>query len=441
LGRQLDGPALDLIQAIQESTSGAWYDRDSTGGHLSLFNGLLVVRQTDEVHTQVQKLLDALREAGNAQPGGSVTVPKERKSPSTSTAVPAAESTLSVKPSQTKKRVWFSMGVTTSLVSGPAWVEKSGKVRSQPVGLKIEDLDDDGLAASAGFRVGDIVLSWSADKWSRNSTDNNLIASGGAAYTMPGAAEFDSAAGHGTTAIIFAVTRADESGVQRYRGVTLPLGTEHTRRAVVESLLGLQTVQVNERELKQLGDFQTLKDHSGEIAKVVEVKPGGPAAAAGIRQGDMITAVNIVGASVTTPPSSIAEALSRHARSFKLSLLRPKGESYQTFVALIQGAEGGLKEIGIETERLSAWRILGIKLEPAAGLEGLTISEIRADGPAADAWFLQPGDVLVGLGKWNVHDGEQLKAALENIKEWDAVEVLTVRGDETLMGTMSIKNK
>ncbi len=79
------GPATDLIQAIQKSTSGNWMDSDGQGGTLSLFNGLLVVRQTDEVHAQVQKLLDALREAGHAEPGGSVTVPKEGESGATST--------------------------------------------------------------------------------------------------------------------------------------------------------------------------------------------------------------------------------------------------------------------------------------------------------------------------------------------------------------------
>ncbi|MGC1275635.1 MAG: permease prefix domain 1-containing protein [Planctomycetaceae bacterium] len=78
---RLVGPANELISTIQQTTGGPWLEKDGTGGTLTVFNGLLVVRQTDEVHTEIQKLLDALREAAEQQPGSSVTVPKEGKTP------------------------------------------------------------------------------------------------------------------------------------------------------------------------------------------------------------------------------------------------------------------------------------------------------------------------------------------------------------------------
>lgn len=71
------GPAGDLINTIEQTTSGPWFDIDGVGGTRTVFNGLLTVRQTEQVHTEIQKLLDALRQADRQQPGSSVTVPKD----------------------------------------------------------------------------------------------------------------------------------------------------------------------------------------------------------------------------------------------------------------------------------------------------------------------------------------------------------------------------
>ena len=70
-------PAEELVSTIERTTSGPWLDIDGDGGTITVFDGLLVVRQSDEVHGQIQKLLDALREADRKQPGDSVTVPKD----------------------------------------------------------------------------------------------------------------------------------------------------------------------------------------------------------------------------------------------------------------------------------------------------------------------------------------------------------------------------
>jgi S1-C subfamily serine protease len=73
---RLTGAAGELVETIRRVTPGPWLDTDGSGGTVTLFNGLLVVRQTEENHAEIQRLLDALREAGRGQPGGSVTVPK-----------------------------------------------------------------------------------------------------------------------------------------------------------------------------------------------------------------------------------------------------------------------------------------------------------------------------------------------------------------------------
>jgi len=73
---QLTGPAGELVEAIRGVTPGPWVETDGTGGTITVFNGLLVVRQTEENHAELLKLLEALREAGRQRPGGTATVPQ-----------------------------------------------------------------------------------------------------------------------------------------------------------------------------------------------------------------------------------------------------------------------------------------------------------------------------------------------------------------------------
>ena len=65
-----------LIQLIQQTTSGPWFNTEGTGGSMMPFDGLIVVRQSGETHHEIQTLLDGLRAANQSGPGSSVTVPK-----------------------------------------------------------------------------------------------------------------------------------------------------------------------------------------------------------------------------------------------------------------------------------------------------------------------------------------------------------------------------
>ena len=60
--------AVKLLDLIQKTTTGPWSDIDGTGGTMEEFNGLLVVRQTQSIHREIQELLDMLREAAGAKP-------------------------------------------------------------------------------------------------------------------------------------------------------------------------------------------------------------------------------------------------------------------------------------------------------------------------------------------------------------------------------------
>ena len=52
-----------LISTVQTVTSGPWLDIDGVGGSLAPLDGLLVVRQTEAVQTEIRALLDNLRHA------------------------------------------------------------------------------------------------------------------------------------------------------------------------------------------------------------------------------------------------------------------------------------------------------------------------------------------------------------------------------------------
>lgn len=55
-------PAGVLIEVIQNETSGTW-ENEGGSGTIDPFNGLLVVRQTQQVHREIEQLLEMLREA------------------------------------------------------------------------------------------------------------------------------------------------------------------------------------------------------------------------------------------------------------------------------------------------------------------------------------------------------------------------------------------
>ncbi len=52
-----------LIHVITSSTSGPWFTEDGAGGTIEEFDGLLVIRQSQAVHREIEELLEMLRAA------------------------------------------------------------------------------------------------------------------------------------------------------------------------------------------------------------------------------------------------------------------------------------------------------------------------------------------------------------------------------------------
>ncbi|HEX6987586.1 MAG TPA: trypsin-like peptidase domain-containing protein [Planctomycetaceae bacterium] len=235
--RRVIGPAAELIHTIQDTTSGPWFDVDGVGGTMTAFNGLLVVRQTEENHAEIQKLLDALREAGKQRPGGSVTVPKEGENAGGASVGDTATAVTVDQPPREIARVGAglassALGFAAKVIADPAWVGGQGEQlarRSTPLGLRVVDVADGSRAYAAGLRGGDVIVSWSADSWNASPEDANPMAFDGRTLPDPAGLEDAVARRHGAKAIIFRVVRADQEGLPRIQTVTMPVAPkDHT---------------------------------------------------------------------------------------------------------------------------------------------------------------------------------------------------------------------
>ena len=155
-------------------------------------------------------------------------------------------------------------------------------------------------------------------------------------------------------------------------------------------------------------------------ALVGDVESGSPAARAGVKPGDVITAIN--GESVKDSNvlrNEIAQL--QPGTNVKVTVLRDgKEQVLDATLGALQSAgtnpagrgEQGESEgpFGLTVEPLTAGRAreLGVR-----ATSGLVITDVAANGRAASAG-LRPGDVIEQVDRKPVTSGEELKAALNN---------------------------
>jgi hypothetical protein len=84
-----------LINVIMAATGDEWLDRDGSGGTITEFDGLLVVRHSQSAHRNIEDLLVKLREKksttrGTIQPGGAVPILPDAANPAPGTSQPSS---------------------------------------------------------------------------------------------------------------------------------------------------------------------------------------------------------------------------------------------------------------------------------------------------------------------------------------------------------------
>ena len=181
---------------------------------------------------------------------------------------------------------------------------------------------------------------------------------------------------------------------------------------VARGWLGVQIQPVSQDIADSLG----LKEAKGAIVDKAEKDL--PAAAAGLKDGDVITSVN---------GEAIADL---HDLARKIAALGPKKEADLTIIRggtqqtmkVILGsmAEDHQAKADTEEHNKNALAKFGMKLEPAtsvegAGKAGVVVADIDPDGAAAQKG-LQTGDVIIAVGGKPVSQPSDVASAFDTAK-------------------------
>lgn len=162
-----------------------------------------------------------------------------------------------------------------------------------------------------------------------------------------------------------------------------------------------------------------LKKAEGVLVSSVE--SGGPAEHAGIKTGDVITALN---GNAINDPNTFRNAVASTAPGTDVTLtVMRNGSQQQIHVKLstLSDSQAAAATGGGGTGAGSGAQ-LGISVEPVtpdiasqlglkAGTQGLVVANVDPSGPAADAG-IQPGDVIVQVNRQPVKSVNEMKSAM-----------------------------
>ena len=189
---------------------------------------------------------------------------------------------------------------------------------------------------------------------------------------------------------------------------------------VTRGWLGVQIQPVTADIANSLG----LKTAAGAI--VDEPQSGSPAAQAGIKSGDVITAVN--GAQVKDA-RELARTIGMMApdTSVKLDLVR-NGEPRSVTATLAQVPNEQQAKADDSAQPTSGVPHLGLQLAPArdvsgAGDKGVVVTGVEPDSPAAEGGF-QSGNVILEVGGKPVADAGDVRNALSEAKSQGKHQIL-----------------
>jgi serine protease Do len=160
-----------------------------------------------------------------------------------------------------------------------------------------------------------------------------------------------------------------------------------------------------------------------EGALVAQVQPGSPAAKAGLKPGDVVTAV---GDAAIGTPRELARTIADLPPGTRTSLkaLRAGEETrLNVTLAALQDGQGKAGEaapgeasqprIGLALATVEQARRAGADIP--ASTRGAVVAEVQPGSPAAEAG-LRPGDVIQGVGNRPVHDPGQAVGAIRDSK-------------------------
>jgi serine protease Do len=188
--------------------------------------------------------------------------------------------------------------------------------------------------------------------------------------------------------------------------------------SVTRGWIGVQIQNVT----ADLADDLGLKDQTGAL--VAAAQKDSPAAAAGVKSGDVITAVD---GETVADPHDLARRIAALGpkKTVKLGLIR-NGSPMTIEVTL--GTMPADKTANAEMRNSddnggSALAKLGLTLRSAHGQDGVVVSEVDPDGAAADKGLKQ-GDVILEVAGKSVNRPADVVAAIDSAKSGGKKSVL-----------------
>jgi Do/DeqQ family serine protease len=169
----------------------------------------------------------------------------------------------------------------------------------------------------------------------------------------------------------------------------------------------------------ELAQSLNLKDSRGVL--VASVDAGSPADKAGIREGDVITAVNGTRVddsnslrnhiAATPPGTDVALTVLRdgHEQTMHARLIELKADN-EAAASEGGGKEGGGGQLGITVEPVTPEIANRLKLKKT---QGVVITDVEPNSPAAEAG-LQPDDVILEVNHQAVKSGTDVRAAVRD---------------------------
>ncbi len=184
--------------------------------------------------------------------------------------------------------------------------------------------------------------------------------------------------------------------------------------SVTRGWLGVQIQPVTKEIASSLG----VKDTEGAI--VADASDNGPALKAGIKSGDIITAVD---GKAVKDPRSLSQMIAgiEPGKMVTISVLRD-GKSQDVKVTLgnlndfdktQQASNDQPQSSGVQHGSLAA---LGLTLEPNPDGEGVRVAGVTDESPASDKG-LQQGDVIVAVGSKSVNSVSDVEAGIADAQD------------------------
>jgi serine protease Do len=180
--------------------------------------------------------------------------------------------------------------------------------------------------------------------------------------------------------------------------------------AVTRGWIGVQIQSVT----PDLADNLGLKNDAGAL--VAEAQKDSPAAAAGVKSGDVITAVD---GEAVADPHDLARRIAALGpkRTAKLSVVRDGSPMTidVTLGTMPADKTASAETRGSDSNEGSALAKLGLTLRAAHGQVGVVVSEVDPDGAAADKG-LKEGDVILEVAGKPVSRPSEVAAAIDAAK-------------------------